>query len=251
MVSIRHVMEEIILILWISAALIAFFIKGLCGFANTLVFTSILGFGEVNVNISPTELILGYPTNLILTLKNKRQLKASIFIPLSLLVLAGSIPGAILLKNADTQILKVVFGGVVVLIGIEMLFREFQSMKSFKESKVLLGIIGLLSGLLCGLFGIGALLAAYVGRVTNDTDEFKANISAVFIFENTIRIVLYSVLGVITKDTIIHSVILMPIMLIGLFIGMKSAQILDEKLVKIIVIALLIISGVVLLFNNI
>ena len=31
----------------------------------------------------------------------------------------------------------------------------------------------------CGLFGVGALLAAYVGRVTGISDEFKANISAV------------------------------------------------------------------------
>lgn len=37
--------------LWIVATIVAFFIKGLCGFANTLVFTSILGFGVNNVNI--------------------------------------------------------------------------------------------------------------------------------------------------------------------------------------------------------
>ena len=33
------------MIYWILATLTAFFIKGLCGFANTLVFTSILSFG--------------------------------------------------------------------------------------------------------------------------------------------------------------------------------------------------------------
>ena len=32
------------MILWIIAAICAFFIKGLCGFANTLVFTSILKY---------------------------------------------------------------------------------------------------------------------------------------------------------------------------------------------------------------
>ena len=60
--------------LWIIATLCAFFIKGLCGFANTLVFTSILGFGVANVNISPVELLLGYPTNLILTWNNRKKL---------------------------------------------------------------------------------------------------------------------------------------------------------------------------------
>lgn len=51
---------------WIVATICAFFIKGLCGFANTLVFTTILSFENSNVNISPVELILGYPTNIIL-----------------------------------------------------------------------------------------------------------------------------------------------------------------------------------------
>lgn len=53
--------------LWIIAAFTAYFIKGLCGFANTLVFTSILSFGAANANISPVELLIGYPTNFILT----------------------------------------------------------------------------------------------------------------------------------------------------------------------------------------
>lgn len=52
------------------AAVVAYFIKGLCGFANTLVFTAILSFGSVNANISPIDLLLGYPANVILTWKN-------------------------------------------------------------------------------------------------------------------------------------------------------------------------------------
>lgn len=237
------------MILWAIAALAAFFIKGLCGFANTLIFTSVLGFGEANVNISPVELVLGYPTNLILTWRNRKKLKASVCVPLSLLVLGGSIPGAFLLKNIDTRYLKLVFGAVVVLIGLEMFLREYRPGK-LKESKLLLALIGVLSGLLCGLFGIGALLAAYVGRVTDTTDEFKANISAVFIVENTFRIVLYSLIGIITAETLKRSAVLMPLMLAGLFAGMKSAQVLDERAVKKLVIILLVVSGIVLIINN-
>ena len=80
--------------LWILAAVAAYFIKGLCGFANTLVFTSILSFGVANANISPIDLLLGYPTNLILTWKNRRSLDPKVYLPLAALVLAGSIPGA-------------------------------------------------------------------------------------------------------------------------------------------------------------
>lgn len=235
--------------LWIIATIVAFFVKGLCGFANTLVFTSILGFGVTNVNISPVELMLGYPTNLIMTWKNRKQLKTMVILPLALLVLSGSIPAAFLLKNLDVHFLKAFFGIVVIFIGIEMFLREYQKEK-IKESKMLLGLIGLLSGLLCGLFGIGALLAAYVGRVTNSTDEFKANISAVFIVENTFRIVLYVLINIITLESLKHVIVLIPFMLVGLFLGMRSASVLDEKIVKKIVIVLLIISGIVLVIKN-
>ena len=237
------------MILWVIATLLAFFIKGLCGFANTLVFTSVLGFGVANINISPVELFLGYPTNLILTWRNRKALDWKVYVPLSVLVLGGSIPGALFLKNADVRYLKVFFGVVVILIAIEMLLREYQNKKS-KESKTLLLVIGVLSGVLCGLFGIGALLAAYVGRVTSTTDEFKANISAVFIVENTVRIIIYSVIGVFQLGSFKQALMLAPFMIIGLFIGVKSSQVLDERIVKKLVIILLAISGMVLVGMN-
>ena len=160
--------------LWFFAAAVAYFIKGLAGFANTLVFTAILSFGTSNANISPIDLLLGYPSNLILTYKNRKKLDPSVYLPLSALVLAGSIPGALLLKNVDVRAIKLVFGIVVVLLGSEMLFREY-SKKQVRSSKLVLAIIGVTAGMLCGLFGVGALLAAYVNRVTNGSDSFKAN----------------------------------------------------------------------------
>lgn len=233
---------------WIIATIVAFFVKGLCGFANTLVFTTILSFGNSNVNISPVELVLGYPTNFILAWKERKSIKWNLCIPLAVLVIAGSIPGVLFLKNADTHIIKVVFGVVIILIGLEMLFREFQT-KKMKQSKVVLGIIGVLSGILCGLYGIGALLGAYVNRVTDDSSSFKANICVVFFVENTLRIILYALWGIITLDILKQAIILMPLMLIGLVLGMLSGKLLDEKLVKKVVIVMLIISGISLLLS--
>lgn len=237
------------MIWWIIATIVAFFVKGLCGFANTLVFTTILSFGNNNVNISPVELLLGYPTNAILAWKERKSIKWGVCLPLAGLVLAGSIPGIWFLKNADTGVIKVVFGIAIVLIGLEMLLRE-RNRKKAKESKVLLGIIGILSGVLCGLYGVGALLGAYIGRVTEDTKAFKANICVVFLVENTFRIILYAVVGIITLDILKQAVLLVPLMLLGLFLGMQSGKVLNDKLVKKLVILMLIVSGVALVINN-
>ncbi len=129
--------------------------------------------------------------------------------------------GIFILKNTDSQVIKIIFGFVIVLIGFEMYFRESKA-KVVKESKIVLVMIGLISGMLCGLYGIGALLAAYV-------------------------IVL---MGIISVDIFKDAIILIPFMLIGLFVGMKSSAVLNEKIVKKVVILMLILSGIGLIVNN-
>lgn len=238
------------MIWWIIAAISAFFIKGLCGFANTLVFTSILSFANDNRNISPVELLLGYPTNLIMAVKERKHIDWKICMPLSALVLAGSVPGILFLKNVDTGAIKIIFGFVIIVIGIEMLFREFKPAK-MKESKVVLVLIGILSGILCGLYGVGALLGAYLGRVTKDSASFKANICVIFFIENTFRIILYTVWNIIHPDILIQALCLAPLMILGLAAGMVTGKILDDRIIKRIVIIMLILSGVALIINSI
>ncbi|MBE5914165.1 MAG: sulfite exporter TauE/SafE family protein [Pseudobutyrivibrio ruminis] len=235
--------------LWILAAFCAFFVKGLCGFANTLVFDTILGFGVNNVNISPVELVLGYPTNVILTFKNREKIDKNIVIPLIIVVIAGSLPGAFVLRYVNANIVKMIFGVMVALVGIDMMYREYKP-SAGKSHKLFDIVIGILAGAMCGMFGVGVLLAAFVSKVTKTSTEFKANLSLVFIAENTFRLVTYIVLGVMTFDSLIKAICLAPVMLFSLWLGMKCGDILDEKLIKKLVILFLIISGVAMIVNN-
>lgn len=227
------------------AAVCAYFIKGLCGFANTLVFSTILSFSTNNVNISPVELVLGLPGNIMISYKERKSVDWKVCLPLAGLVLLGDIPGILMLKNTDTQVIKEIFGFVIIAIGLEMLFREY--MGSAKKSQILLSVIGVLSGILCGLYGIGALLAAYMGRVTDNSSAFKGNLCIVFLIDNLFRLVMYSVTGIITVDTLKQSVILIPFMGLGLYLGMKGSSFLDEKKIKKLVIIMLILSGISLI----
>ena len=235
--------------LWIIATVAAYYIKGLCGFANTLVFTSVLSFGESNAAISPVDLLLGYPMNLILAWKSRKSLEPKIYVPLAALVLAGSIPGAFLLKNIDVGAIKLIFGLVVIAFGTGMLSQEDNKKGAFFSKKVL-AMIGVLAGVVCGLFGVGALLAVYVGRVTENRDSFKANISMVFIVENTFRILLYGILNLLTPDTVNSAILLMPFALLGLLTGVKCSDFLNEKLVRKLTSMLLVLSGAALILKN-
>ncbi|SES74774.1 hypothetical protein SAMN02910413_0737 [Pseudobutyrivibrio sp. C4] len=235
--------------LWILAAFCAFFVKGLCGFANTLVFDTILGFGVNNVNISPVELILGYPANITLVYKNRKHINKNIVIPLIIVVILGSIPGAVVLRYVNANIVKMIFGVMVTLVGINMMYREYKP-SSGRSHKVFDIVIGILAGAMCGMFGVGVLLAAFVSKVTKTSTEFKANLSLVFIAENTFRFITYIFLGVMTFDSLIKAICLVPVMIIGLWMGMKAGDIMDEKLIKKLVIIFLIISGIAMIVNN-
>ncbi len=219
------------MIFWIIAAISAFYIKGLCSFANTLVFTSILSFGSSNINISPVELLLGYPTNMIISYKERKSINWRICLSLATMVVAGSVFGVFFLKNVNVILIKIIFGVIVIAIGVEMLLREIIQKKT-RQSKVLLTIIGILSGVLCGIYGVGALLGAYISRVSEDSHGFKANICFVFFIENSFRIILYFINGIITIETLKYTFMLIPFMLAGLIGGMISARFINDNVVK-------------------
>jgi len=240
----------LMIIIAIIATITAYIIKGMCGFANTLIFSSIMSFTSNNINITPTELLLGYPSNIFIAYKQRKCLSARIWLPLSLLVIAGIIPGAIFLQMVNSQYLKIFFGLSIVSISLEMFSRERQKEKK-KSSKFVLTIIGIISGILCGLFGIGAFLAAYISRTTDNQNDFKGNLCIVFLIENTFRIILYIVTGIINLNILKDALLLIPFMAIGLYIGTVLSNKTSEKVIKKVVIILLMCSGVSLIINNI
>ena len=233
--------------LFIVAALAAFFVKGLCGFANTLVFQSILSFGVSNASISPVELALGFPSNVILTWQNRKNLDPKIFLPLTALMLAGNIPGALMLSRIDGRIVKIIFGAAIIFVALDMLRGQGQPQT---QNKAVTALVGVAAGVLSGLFGVGALLAAYVSRITDTGSAFKANVSIVFLAENVFRFALYAALGLINADTLLMALKLMPFMLVGLFAGIAVSRRIDDARIKKLVLALLIVSGFVLILQN-
>ena len=238
------------MLLWMATAVAAYFVKGLCGFANTLVLTSVLAFRESNAVITPVDLLLGCPANALMAWRYRREADWRVWLPMALLMFAGIIPGAFFLKNLDSRTVKLIFGFVIILTGAEMLLRERRT-KPGKDPRLLRYVIGVLSGVLCGLYGVGTLLAAYFSRTTADDRAYKGSMSVVFLLDNIFRIVLYAVTGVFTAGMLKRAALLLPCMGLGLFLGMKSAGRLNEKTVKRIVILMLIVSGVMLVITNI
>jgi hypothetical protein len=234
----------------VISVLLAFIVKGMSGFANTLVFGTLMSFNTNTINITPVDLLLGFPTNMLIVYKERKSLDPKVYVPLSILVVLGIIPGAFFLKNGDTQVIKLIFGIVVALISLEMFLRDKQVHQRKSSRFVLIGI-GIVSGILCGLFGVGAFLVAYISRTTTNMKQFRGNICAVFLVENIFRIILYSMTGILSVSIFIECIKLIPVVIVGLSIGIFLSNKFSEKIIKNIVIVVLLLSGISLVINNI
>ncbi len=235
--------------LWVIAALAAGFIKGLCGVGDAPVFSSIMSFAADNVDISPVSVIPSLPSNCFIAWQNRKSLQRRVWLPMALLLIAGTIPGTIVLKNADTGKLKLFFGFFIIFIGILMLFNELNT-KKIKASKWMLFAVGVIAGLSSGLFGIGVMLVVYITLTTEDMSAFKGNICAIFALENFVRVIMYLILGMFTKSVLAHAALIFPFQFAGVFLGIKASSFLNERAAKLTVMVVLILSGIAIVAAN-
>ena len=237
--------------LWMLAVLVGYFIKGVAGIGNTLVVTSAMSYTRTNAEITPVELLLCVPTNLVVTWVYRRHINWKLAIAPMCMVLAGDVLGVLLLKNVDVTAMKAVFGVVLILLSVEQLWRELRGKPGKAAHPALMLALGVSAGVLCGMFGVGALLAAYLSRVTTDDMTYKGTMSVIFTVENAFRIVAYSVTGLLTTASLINAAMLLPFMGLGLFLGIRLSSRMNARTMRIIIGVMLLISGVPLVLAGV
>ena len=237
------------MILWMLAAFVGYFVKGVAGIGNTLVVTSAMAYTRTNAEITPVELLLCVPTNLAVTWVYRRHIDWKLAIAPLCMVLAGDALGVLLLKNVDVTAMKAVFGVVLILLSVEQLWRELRGKPTRSGHPALMLTLGISAGVLCGMFGVGALLAAYLSRVTTDDATYKGTMSIIFTIENFFRVIAYSATGLLTAISLTRAAILLPFMGAGLFLGIRLSNRLNARTMRLIIGVMLLLSGLPLLLT--
>jgi uncharacterized membrane protein YfcA len=86
--------------------------------------------------------------------------------------------------------------------------------------------------------------------VTDNTRSFKANACVVYFLADSIRILMFACMGILTMDILWQAVMLVPVSMLGLWLGIKGSSILNEAVAKKAVLIMLILSGLALVINN-
>lgn len=221
---------------------IAFVIKGLAGFGDPLVSTPLLAVVLPNSVITPGLSLVSPILNAGVVWKNRAHFSASLVLPISAFVILGIVPGTLLLKSGAPEKLRLLLGGLIVVLGLEMLTRK--AAPNGKQNTVLRSVISFCSGITAGLFGINLLFLAYLERVSVRREEFRANVCFVFFLENIFRILFYAMQGMYTKNSLALSVVSLPAALLGLKLGSLLDRRVSDSVSRKFIIYIFILGGV-------
>lgn len=221
---------------------ISFIIKGLVGFGDPLIFNPLLSVRMDNKHISPGMLPVSILLNAFIVFKSRDSIHPRRLLPICFWVVLGIAPGTLLLKYSSSWTLKVALGALIILLGLEMLTRKDEA--TARPNAVFMAVMSFSSGVTAALFGINLLFLVYLERTTADRDEFRGSVCLVFLVESVFRLISYLANGIITPFSLQISAISVPAALLGTWLGMQIDKIIDDSLIKKLIVHVFIIGGI-------
>lgn len=172
---------------------------------------------------------------------NPKKLGTMIFF-----MVIGMIPGLWLFDRLPTKILMVIYGVIVVLIGVVKLLS-----KSKKEMpKPLQMVAVVLAGAMQGMFTSGGpFLALYATAAIKDKQEFRATVSSVWAILNIYLCGKMYTQGMYTPNALRLAALSIIPVFAAVAVGNRIAKKIKPETFLKLVYVLLIVSGGILLFN--
>jgi len=225
---------------------LGFYIQTVAGFAAGLfaipILISVLPMQEAIALMSVFLLIF----SIILVYKNWNSIEKKTVLELSIGVVIGLSLGILILKTGNPVFLKRLLGGFTILF----VLYHFLSQKKFKIPGKLGIFFGLAGGFFSGMFSAGG--PTYVMYVYNRIDSasiFRATLIGILAITNTLRIPMLLVSDILTPDTLLIALYMLPVFIIALLLGNKTYHKINEGKFKTGLMILLGISGISLLIR--
>jgi uncharacterized membrane protein YfcA len=192
-------------------------------------------------------LLISLPAELIIVTKSWKKISWSGILFILIGVGAGIIIGTLLLKIVRPNIILIVLAVFLILSGITFALSSFK-LKSACSSWIN-PVIGIISGVLSGLFGTGGPpLIFYFQLIGLEKSIFRGSLMAIFLVTALVRLPSYAVAGFITPERIWSAVSVLPAVFLGIWLGNRiHITISEEKFRKMVSIALVIIGLILLI----
>lgn len=159
--------------------------------------------------------------------------------------LVGTPLGVLLLNVSEPGALRIVIGGVIVVLGLLNLREIKLPFATFPGSGFFFGFITCLA---VTAISIGGLIAAiYAIAQKWPAQTVRASLAALFVLSGITQVALYAVSGLYTASTAVTVGLTVPGVLIGFGLAGLLVGRLNEKAFRYVVVVLVIFGGSVLL----
>jgi uncharacterized membrane protein YfcA len=225
---------------------LGFFVESIAGFGSAFIAYPTLGLLIDIKELILIGLYVGTCASSYIVLSSFKSFTLKVFLSSLLISAVGTIIGVIVFGKSSSHFLLVLFGILLIILSIKMIF--FDQIKFPKSFKIILLLIG---GIAQGIFGLGgAFLVAALQNDFKNKSQLRATMAAFFVTFNLIRFTqLYFSNQLNLKFSEIWWVSIPTF--IAIYLGHKVHLKISEKTFKIIIATITTIAGIYFLFKSI
>jgi len=221
--------------------LTAYVIFGISGFGSTVIAVPLLAHLLPIKFVIPLIVALDCVGSIAMGTRLRADVYKRELVPLLPFLLVGMLIGAFLLLRLRAEILLAGLGVCVLAYGL-----LYASGKhgGFRVGRWAVAPVGLFAGTTSSMFGVGGpIYVMYLTARGATPDQVRATMPVIFIFTTIVRITIFAIAGLFTESVLYAVAALLPIMVLGMWIGHHlHLNMSREQLVRIIG-ALLVLSG--------
>lgn len=224
-------------------------LQGLSGFGFSILAVPLITLVLSPKVTVPILLIYSMIINIAVIYSSRKHLDFSRIWILLIFGIIGIPIGTKLLLIVNEDLLKLFIGLLILGFGL-LLLKGFR--KSFKNEKLSMIPIGIVSGILGGSISIsGPPLIIFLSNQNVDKQTFRASLALYFFLLNIFTLPVYIYNGLITSEVISYSLKFSPGLIIGVILGNLFSHKIKEEHFKKFTLSLLIILGILAITTSI
>ena len=227
--------------------LTAYVIFGLTGFGSTLIAVPMLVHLYPIKFVIPLVVLLDCVGAISMGLRLRTDVNRRELVPLLPFLAVGLLIGAFLLLRLPAELL---LGGLgVIVVGYGFLYASGKQ-PSFRVPRWAAAPVGVFAGTTSSMFGVGGpIYVMYLTARGSAPEQVRATVPVIFIFTTIARIAIFFAAGLFTLEVLYTAAALLPIMILGMWLGHHMHLSLTREQVVRIMGALLVASGVSLVIR--
>lgn len=236
---------------FIIAAFIVFsamVVRGFTGFGGALLMVPLLGLIWDIRLVIVTVAVVQTVTSVMLVAMSRRSIDRGTLVPVLVWSVAGLVGGSLLLASLPVAWIARILGVFTILIGVVSLLRPVVATTRGRSRGIVTSVVGLVAGVLHGLIGTsGPVIVPYLQRVLPAPAQLRSTMLAYFLVLEVLRMAGYLQLGLASSAALQRGAVLVPIAIVGSFVGSRLQVQVSDEVFRIAVSVVLILSGLLLL----